>query len=363
MGFFEASFEVVEEKNCPMYSRGDWLHLSGLAFLAPKGKPTCLFLARELTDYMLKRLGEEHFAPKRQGRDFFNCSGCTGLIKFKEKRKEDQGYATPHMRMLVLADAKKDTRDIESISTILNSFSLFQIIDEHNLADILTNLTIKEYQSSEYIIRKGDKGAYLYIILNGKVEVISGEQTIACLGRGEIFGEMSLLTGKPVGASIRVIEPTKILMISSEQFRQLVIKYPSIQLGISKILAQRLSVSNLQKGGSNSASFSGKLAELSVAELCQLLHHNDKTGVISLVVGGKEGQLFFFNGEIVKAEYDGVQDRKAFFALLKESEGRFDFTPNLSAEDMKLPAISSFMGMLMAGLQSIDEENASKKPA
>ena len=129
-----------------------------------------------------------------------------------------------------------------------------------------------------------------------------------------------------------------------------------------------LSASNIQgpslgKGGSNSASFSGKLAELSVAELCQLLHHNDKTGVISLVVGGKEGQLFFFNGEIVKAEYDGVQDRKAFFALLKESEGRFDFTPNLSAEDMKLPAISSFMGMLMAGLQSIDEENASKKPA
>ncbi len=360
MGFFQASFEIVEEKDCPMYNRGDHFQLLGLAFSPPKEKATCLFLAREVTEFMVRKLGEEQFAPEKEGRTTFNCSGCTGLIKFELKKKAETEYATLHMRMLAKAEAPESgVQDIESLTSLLNSFSFFQVMDEQCISDLITYVKVKQYDVDETIIEKGDESIFTYMLLTGKVEVQDNDKVIAYLNRGEIFGEMSMLTGKPVGATIRVVEPAKVLSINNEQFRHMLVKYPAIQMNITKILAQRLNESNLLKTKEASASFSGQISDIPVAELCQFLNNNSKTGVALLETPHGEGSISFSKGEMVKAQFRGDSGVKAFYQILKESGGSFKFTPGLSDMEKGSPPLGSFMNLLMEGLQKIDEEKDS----
>jgi CRP-like cAMP-binding protein len=357
MGFFEASFEIIEEKDCPMqYCRGDHFYLSGLAFSAPKDKATCLFLAREVTELMIRKLGEQQFFSQKEGRTNFNCSGCTGLIKLQLKKKDEGEYATLHMRMLAKADSVgSQTKDIESLSSMLNSFSIFQVLDDQSITDLMTYVKVKSYNVDETVIQKGDESKAVYMILTGQVEVRDNEKVIAYLGRGEIFGEMSMLTGNPVGATISVVEPAKVLSIRNEQFRHMLVQYPAIQMNITKILAQRLNATNLLKMKEVPASFSGRLSEIPIAELCQFLNNNSKTGSALLETLHGEGVISFLNGEMVRAQFKNYTETKAFYEILKESEGSFTFTPGLSDSENNLPPIGSFMNLLMEGLQKIDE--------
>lgn len=356
MGFLKASFEIIEEKDCPMYNLGDRFHLSGLAFNAPQEKATCLFLAREVTEFMIHKLGEEQFAPHKEGRTIFNCSGCTGLIKFQLKKRQEEEYATLHMRMLAKADGTESrSKDIESLSSLLNSFSLFQVMDEHSLTDLIAHVKVKHYEVNETIIKKGDDSKFIYMILTGKVEVRDDKKVFAYLGRGEIFGEMSMLTGNPVGATITVVEPAKILSISNEQFRHMLVKYPAIQMNITKILAKRLNDTNLLKAQESPASFSGQVSEVPIAELCQFLNNNGKTGTAILETSSGKGVLCFAKGELVKAQFKDYSGKIAFYELLKESDGSFVFIADLSEAEKQLPLLGSFMNLLMEGLQKIDE--------
>jgi CRP-like cAMP-binding protein len=207
----------------------------------------------------------------------------------------------------------------------------------------------------ETVIQKGDESKAVYMILTGQVEVRDNEKVIAYLGRGEIFGEMSMLTGNPVGATISVVEPAKVLSIRNEQFRHMLVQYPAIQMNITKILAQRLNATNLLKMKEVPASFSGRLSEIPIAELCQFLNNNSKTGSALLETLHGEGVISFLNGEMVRAQFKNYTETKAFYEILKESEGSFTFTPGLSDSENNLPPIGSFMNLLMEGLQKIDE--------
>ncbi|MDF2980502.1 MAG: crp 2, partial [Devosia sp.] len=77
----------------------------------------------------------------------------------------------------------------------------------------------------EVFIREGEQGGSLYIILAGAVEVTKEdgghEVTLATRGPGEFLGEMSLLEQAPRTASVRATEPSELLAIGSEAFRQL----------------------------------------------------------------------------------------------------------------------------------------------
>lgn len=75
----------------------------------------------------------------------------------------------------------------------------------------------KSLVQGEWVFEEGNKADAAYLILEGEVEIFRGEGTrqvgIAMLGRGEIFGELSLIDGKPRAASARATHDTKLLVI------------------------------------------------------------------------------------------------------------------------------------------------------
>ncbi len=356
----EAQFIVSKAQHCPFYNEGDEFVLSGFGFSVKNNKPVCLLLTREITNIILESSeGSLNSADVLKGMKEFTCGGCTGMIKFI--LLEDKEFQTPQMRMMAaLEDKSQKDRQLGSFDNLANTFSFLRVLDDVSLKEIIDFLKTEKYDKDEVIIRLGQPGRNLYMIVTGKVTVIDAhDHNIAYLGRGEIFGEMSLFTGKPTCATIQAVDEVKLFSISGKDLSQLFIKRPFLQMAFSRILAQRISEANTSVAVNLAYDMSGQLGKMALTEVLQMFNENQKTGVVFFeLINGKQARIAFSDGEIVKAEYAEVSGEEALYALLKEKEGRFFFDTNLPLEEMGAPPLGNFMKLLMDGMRHIDEEEA-----
>jgi branched-chain amino acid transport system substrate-binding protein len=129
------------------------------------------------------------------------------------------------------------------------SFSNIPILaglDKINLARLIPNFEQLRVRSGEIILKHGDPWNALYIINEGIVRVFlpseGKSREIACLGPGDCFGEMALLTGEPGSANIEAMTDLSLLMLSKECFDQLISKHHSLGVNLAGLLASRLSL-------------------------------------------------------------------------------------------------------------------------
>ncbi|OQY57997.1 MAG: hypothetical protein B6245_14165 [Desulfobacteraceae bacterium 4572_88] len=340
MEFPEAKLNIIGEDGCLYYKVGDAFRLSGHGLSCPPGKATCLILVQSLMEILVK-----YGKMDKARRSVFDCGGCkAGLIKFEYKGEKRKLFS------------KKPDNYIGALVKLLGHFSIFKSLDEREIKDIVSFLRLDKFDKGDFIIKKGEPGKKLFIMVAGKVEVLGDHNIcIASLGKGEVFGEMSLLSGEPVVATIKVSEPTKVLYLNGEYFRKVLKNFPSLQIYLARLLVRRLAKMNMAQFEDAATGISGKLSEIPPAGLFQTINLNQKTGVISMALSNGSANLHFRDGELIRASYNDKGGQEAFFALLREREGRFKFLPGLAQEEMDAPILGSFMGLLMEGLRQIDE--------
>lgn len=127
---------------------------------------------------------------------------------------------------------------------ILAKMQLFSRLSERELLRVMQAAEIREYAPGELIMKEGDKGDELFIVLSGKVAVVRGEATLAHLGPGEHVGEMALIRAVPRSASVIAEVLTEMVKIKRSDFfeilrreHELAIKFLWQFLGV---LADRL---------------------------------------------------------------------------------------------------------------------------
>jgi membrane protein len=104
------------------------------------------------------------------------------------------------------------------------------------------------YQKGETIFREGEAGNNLFYILTGSVAIKHGNSTLRMLGPESYFGEMAFLTGAPRPADAVVeSERARIVVISPESLKTLLLEEPRVALGFLKEMALRLKESNLRQ--------------------------------------------------------------------------------------------------------------------
>ncbi len=338
MEFPEAKLNIIGEDGCLYYKVGDEFRLSGHGLSCPPGKATCLILVQSLMEILVK-----YGKMDKARRSVFDCGGCkAGLIKFEYKGEKRKLFS------------KRPDNYIGALVKLLGHFSIFKSLDDREIKDIVSFLRLDKFDKDDFIIKKGEPGKKLFIMVAGKVEVLGDNDVcIAALEKGEVFGEMSLLSGEPVVASIKVAEPAKVLYLNGEYFRKVLKNFPSLQIYLARLLVRRLAKMNISKF--EDAAISGNLSEIPPPGLFQTINLNQKTGVISMTLPHGSANLHFRDGELIRANYKDKEGQDAFFALLREREGRFRFIPGLPPEEMEIPIIGSFMGLLMEGLRQIDE--------
>jgi hypothetical protein len=103
---------------------------------------------------------------------------------------------------------------------------------------------IVEFKDGDYIFHEGDLGTEMYIIHEGKIEILNKvgnkETVLAVLERGDFFGEMSVLEDMPRAASARALSDTRLLQINGSTFDQLLRDNPEIAVRMMRKLSRRL---------------------------------------------------------------------------------------------------------------------------
>ncbi len=343
---FKAIFEVYEENNCPLYDVSERFELVDKVLTVPENKQVCLILVREITQIFFSLLsgGVDENAKK-----IYSCSGCTGLMKFRQIVSEEQ----------MAASKKRLQETIDSI--MIERFglkiqcSLLNVIPVAQLPRFFDNCRKKSYEKDQFIIRQGEASNSVYIILRGGVVIEDGLVKISYLGEGEIVGEMSYLAGSVASNSVRCSQETEVLAISGKEFSKLLERSSSIQLYMAQLLARRLSFANRARAEAFESCMSGRINEMAPAELFQVFHMHSKTGVLILELPHGDGSVSFREGCIINAHYNELDNEDAIFAILGEREGVYKFTAGLSPQEMRAAEIGDFMGLLMEGVKRIDE--------
>jgi len=110
---------------------------------------------------------------------------------------------------------------------------------------------IRSFSTEQAIVRSGEEGHEMYLVLTGQAEVRTGEGSLlATLGRGDVFGEMALLRQAERVADVIARDDVEVLVIDEDFLRRLRILYPRFAsrffLNIARILSDRLEEANLR---------------------------------------------------------------------------------------------------------------------
>jgi CRP/FNR family transcriptional regulator, cyclic AMP receptor protein len=104
------------------------------------------------------------------------------------------------------------------------------------------------FQPGQIIVTQGTPGQAFYLILSGRVEILRDGVSLGAFGPGDFFGEMSLLDQAPRSATIRALDHTSCLMLSSWDFKTLLENHPSIAIKLLEVLSRRLRVADERIG-------------------------------------------------------------------------------------------------------------------
>ncbi len=99
---------------------------------------------------------------------------------------------------------------------------------------------IETFDSGELIFDQGDPGDFMYVVVEGEVEIILRGEVINTLKPGEIFGEMALVDNRPRSAAARAVMPTKLAPVNRFSFTYYVQNSPFFALDVMEIMAARL---------------------------------------------------------------------------------------------------------------------------
>ena len=123
---------------------------------------------------------------------------------------------------------------------LLKRASIFDKVNSEDLAALARVATVAVYAPQEVIVREGDAGDALFIIVRGRVAVVHDKQQVAALGPGEPFGEMAVLDREPRSASAVALEETEVLWIGSDEFYEVLHEQVEIAEGVIRMLSGRL---------------------------------------------------------------------------------------------------------------------------
>jgi CRP-like cAMP-binding protein len=121
----------------------------------------------------------------------------------------------------------------------LERMPLFAGLDREHLEDVLAVGRRVSFEPGQAIVERGDPGDAMYIVVDGAAEVDVGGR-FHRLGRGDFFGEMAVLAGKPREATVKAVEPVEALRIAADDFQAFLSTNPRVAVGMLKSLVERL---------------------------------------------------------------------------------------------------------------------------
>jgi len=211
--------------------------------VALEPKPTCVLMdfgestARYAVRYWLTDLAVDDptdsavrvrvfFALKRAGIPLALPAHALFMTEDSQKRRDRKVKEAQQVRL-------------QSLATI----DVFAPLDEAERTRLADMLVFAPYARGERITRQGAEAHWLYLVGKGtvsvRVEVDGIEREVVKMGEGEVFGEMSLLTGEPRSASVYAETDVECWRLDRDAFQEVLAERPEVAAPIAALLAER----------------------------------------------------------------------------------------------------------------------------
>ena len=120
----------------------------------------------------------------------------------------------------------------EQYAELITGFPLFKGFTVNGTKRLVDAGEVKEYATSDVLLREGDHSDFVLLVLAGKLEVFverDGKKLVLTeASPGTILGELAMLCGMPRSASVQAKENSTVLEWPDEAFRTLLLRDPSL---------------------------------------------------------------------------------------------------------------------------------------
>jgi len=116
------------------------------------------------------------------------------------------------------ADAAQAARKLEQKKEALRNMPLFSKLQERDLLRIMQVAEVMEFEAGQEVVREGERGDELFIVVDGMLHILRGEQVLSEVGAGEHFGEMALIRATPRSATVRAVEHSELIALRRSDF-------------------------------------------------------------------------------------------------------------------------------------------------
>ena len=149
-------------------------------------------------------------------------------IAESENKFEDTVQILSSVEGLGILDEKEEPESsLERIREVVAAIPFVHPLNEMERSELADTTELHGFSAGEIIIREGDPGRSIYVILSGRVRVFTkdsegNEEELAILVEGQFFGEMSLLTGKSRSAYVSALDTSMLMELSFTSMRKLI---------------------------------------------------------------------------------------------------------------------------------------------
>src|SRR5215472_12925478 len=135
--------------------------------------------------------------------------------------------------------------ELDRETTYFKQVSFFADLPEEEIHALSSATKRRTFRSGEVIFHREDPGQVLYMIKEGKVKICiispdGQEISLAVFGKGEYFGEFSLLDGQPRSADAIAMEKVECYTLQRGDFHSAIMKNPKIAIKVMESLTNRL---------------------------------------------------------------------------------------------------------------------------
>jgi CRP-like cAMP-binding protein len=132
----------------------------------------------------------------------------------------------------------------QQVLDALAGLTLFSDLDRPQLQAVAHTMSEESFPAGQRILRQGFSGGGFFVILEGEVTVRVDGGDVATLGKGDFFGEISLLLGEPPIADVMATGPVKALQLGGPDLREFLLAYPAVMYRMLQAVSRRLDRAN-----------------------------------------------------------------------------------------------------------------------
>jgi small-conductance mechanosensitive channel len=141
-------------------------------------------------------------------------------------------------------DEKADAQFERELMSDLRQVDWLRGLSDDELKLLVPTVSVRQFGAGEMLVRAGEQGESMFIVRSGKAEVFGhtadGQiRHIANYARGDVTGEMALMTGEPRNASVRAITDVEVIEMDREGFTRLFKEHPAAAASIGDIITAR----------------------------------------------------------------------------------------------------------------------------